>query len=79
MTKPVVFADFNNADSGGRLRLNCVGTIQDLTRLGLCLQEGLELTLHDEEVQAEGEVHFSDAERIWVATIDWESIRQASA
>ncbi|WP_277883249.1 hypothetical protein [Nostoc sp. FACHB-190] len=32
MDKPRVFADFHNADSQGRLRLNCTGTIEDLAR-----------------------------------------------
>jgi hypothetical protein len=79
MAKPVIYADLNNADAEARLRLNCVGTIQDLARLGVRLREGLEVTLHDEELEAEGEVHYSDEERIWVARIDWGSIRQTIA
>ena len=78
MTKPVIYADFNNADPRGRLRLDCIGTIQDLARLGVRLQEGLKVSLHDEEMEAEGEVHYSGEERIWVAKIDWKSIRQTS-
>ena len=76
MAKPVIYADFHNADSGGRLRLNCIGTIEDLARLGVRLEEGLEITLHDEELQAEGKVQYSDEERIWVARVDWGAIRQ---
>jgi hypothetical protein len=30
MNKPKVYADFQNADSQGRLRLNCLGTVEDL-------------------------------------------------
>src|SRR5208337_1834613 len=70
MTKPLIYADFINADPVGRLRLNCIGTIQDLARLGVRLQEGLKVSLHDEEMEAEGEVHYSGEERIWVAKID---------
>src|SRR5436305_11734567 len=76
MAKLVVYADFHNADSGGRIRLNCIGTTQDLARLGVRLREGLEVTLHDEELQAEGKVQYSDEERFWVATIDWGAIHQ---
>jgi hypothetical protein len=76
MERPLIYADFNNADSGGRLRLNCIGTAQDLARLGVRLEEGLEITLHDEEVQADGKVQYSDEERIWVAMVDWGAIRQ---
>ncbi|MDS3859664.1 hypothetical protein RIF25_02470 [Thermosynechococcaceae cyanobacterium BACA0444] len=30
MKAPRVFADFHNADTQGRLRLNCMGTAEDL-------------------------------------------------
>ena len=63
MTKPLIYADFNNADPQGCLRLNCVGTMPDLARLGVRLQEGLKVSLHDEEVETEGEVHYSDEEQ----------------
>jgi len=78
MSKPAIYADFNNADPLGRLRLNCIGTIQDLARLGVRLQEGLKVSLHDEEMEAEGEVHYSGEERIWVAKIDWEWVQSVS-
>ena len=34
MVKPKVYADFHNADANGRLRLNCVGTVEDLRGRG---------------------------------------------
>lgn len=79
MTKPLIYADFNNADPQGRLRLNCVGTIEDLSRQGVCLQEGMRLILHDEELETEGEVQFSSEEQIWVAIINWQRLRQKHA
>ncbi len=78
MSKPVIYADFNNADPGGCLRLNCLGTIEDLARLGVRLKEGLKVGLHDEEMEVEGEILYSVEERIWVAKIDWEAIRHTS-
>ena len=63
---------------GDALRLNCVGTTQDLARLGIRLQEGLEVTLHDDELQVEGKVQYSDEERIWVASVDWERFARPS-
>jgi hypothetical protein len=71
MTKPTIFADFNNADARGRLRLNTVGTIRDLAEQGLELYDGLTLTVHDEELQVDGRVCFSPEENLWVAVIDW--------
>jgi hypothetical protein len=38
---PKVFADFHNADPKGRLRLNCIGTVEDLSRQQVILQEGV--------------------------------------
>jgi hypothetical protein len=54
MVKPRVYADFHNADAIGRLRLNCVGTMEDLARQGIALREGLPLTLYSDDLDAEG-------------------------
>jgi hypothetical protein len=79
MTIPSIYADFNNADPSGRLRLNCIGTIEDLARQGIHLREGLRLTLHDEELEVEGEVHFSPEEHLWVAEIDWNAVHDTTS
>jgi hypothetical protein len=71
----MVYADFHNADTAGRLRLNTSGTIRDLSRQSITLRDGLSLTLHDEELEVDGEVQFSPTEHLWVATIDWDAIR----
>ena len=76
MATHTVYADFNNADQQGRLRLNCVGTLRDLGLSGLRLADGLRIRVHDEELEADGEVSFSSDEQIWVARIDWDAIRQ---
>ena len=76
---PTVYADFHNADSRGRLRLNCAGTIRDLAEKQLTLSEGLRLTLSDDDLEVGGEVHFAEEEHLWVAVIDWDAVRQKSA
>ena len=76
MAAQTIYADFNNADPAGRLRLNCIGTVRDLGRLGVRLQDGLRLRVHDEELEADGEVSYSSDEQIWVAMIDWNAVRQ---
>lgn len=87
MYPPRVYADFHNADSQGRLRLNCVGTQQDLSRLGIELCDGLVLTLyaddadaagHPDDLQVPGVVHYSPDEQLWVAAIDWSAIQHVS-
>ena len=69
--KRKIYADFNNADVQGRLRLSCAGTLEDLRDKELELVEGLELTLSDGELAADGVATRSDDEAIWVATLDW--------
>ena len=71
-----IFADFHNADEQGRLRLNCMGTISDLSRQNMKLQQGQLLTLYSEDLEVDGVVQYSDEENIWVAVIDWNEIRE---
>ncbi|MFM9266532.1 hypothetical protein [Tychonema sp. BBK16] len=76
MNYPRIFADFHNADEQGRLRLNCVGTIEDLSRQNIKLQDGQLLAFYDEELEVDGVVQYSEEERLWVAAIDWKQIKQ---
>ncbi|MBD1828130.1 hypothetical protein NDI47_17905 [Microcoleus vaginatus GB1-A2] len=76
MKSPRIFADFHNADEQGRLRLNCVGTIEDLSRQNIKLEDGKFLALYDEELEVDGVVQYSEEESLWVAVIDWKQIRQ---
>jgi hypothetical protein len=87
MVKPRIYADFQNADTRGHLRLNCIGTMEDLARQQIELREGLLLTLYSDdlddkgqldELMVDGIVSFSRDEHCWVAAIDWASIQHAS-
>lgn len=87
MARPKVYADFHNADANGRLRLNCVGTVEDLARQGITLREGMLLTFYSDDLDANGQpdellvngvVSFSEEEHCWVAAIDWSAIHHAS-
>lgn len=87
MVKPKIYADFHNADSQGRLRLNCVGSVEDLARQKVVLRPGLLLSLYTDdlgdqgqldELLVEGVVSFSEDEHCWVAAIDWSAIHHAS-
>jgi hypothetical protein len=86
-TKPRVYVDFHNADSQGRVRLNCTGTAEDLSKQHVKLYEGLVLTLYSDdlddrgsldELLVEGVVSFSEDEHCWVAAIDWTAIHHGS-
>ena len=76
MKKPRIFADFHNADTQGRLRLNCVGTVEDLTCQKIFLKEGQSLVLYSEDLEVDGMVRYSKKENLWVAVIDWDAIRE---
>ncbi len=76
LKKPRIFADFHNADAQGRLRLNCIGTIEDFARQGIELESGQELTLCSEDLEVDGIIEYSPLENIWVAVIDWDKIRE---
>lgn len=79
MSNPKVYADFHNADARGRLRLNCVGTVEDLARHQIVLRDGLLLSLYSEELEVEGQVQYSTDENLWVAVIDWNAIREGES
>ncbi len=79
MKYPRVYADFHNADAQGRLRLNCVGTVEDLAHQQILLHDGLLLRLYSEELVVEGQVQYSTDENLWVAVIDWDAIREDEA
>ena len=83
-TVPRVYADFNNADSRGRLRLNSTGTVEDLARQKVVPREGLVVDLYSDdegaadELSTKGRLEYSQDEHVWVAVIDWASIRHGS-
>ncbi len=87
MSPVKVYADFHNLDDSNRLRLNCAGTVEDLTRLGIVLREGLKLTFfmddaddfgHPDDLLVEGVVHYSEEAQSWVAAVDWSAVHHAS-
>lgn len=76
LNKPRVFADFHNADPQGRLRLNCMGTKEDLEAQNISLREGQVLVLYSEELEVDGMVQYSEKESLWVAVVSWAAIRK---
>jgi hypothetical protein len=74
-----IYADFNNADSDGRLRLNIRGSLADLERIGSDLAPGLEVELESEDLRCSGVLEHAVDEGIWVAVIDWNAVEDRSA
>jgi hypothetical protein len=70
-----IFADFNNADTKGRLRLSTVGSLESIKSQGIELYDGLKVMIDDDEsLRTLGTVYFSHEENRWVAQIDWNNI-----
>lgn len=78
--KPLIYADFQNADRRGRVRLNTAGTLADLARLGVILADGSEVTLYTDDEDAadglrlDGVVENDSTEGGWVAVVDWSAV-----
>ena len=56
--------------------MNCIGTVDDLARQLITLQERQSLTLYSEDLEVEAQVEYSTEENVWVALIDWIAIRR---
>ena len=78
MNYPKIYADFHNADEQGRLRLNCIGTIEDLNSQHVQLHNGQCLTLYSEDLEVDGLIQHSEDDRIWVAVIGLNDYRFSS-
>src|SRR5258708_6406625 len=87
MPAPRVYADFHNLDDNNRLRLTCAGTMDDLSRQGIELHQGMRLTFYmddandagePDDVQVEGVTEYDPAARCWVAAVDWQNVTHAS-
>jgi hypothetical protein len=87
MPAPRVYADFHNLDDANRIRLTCAGTLEELSRLGIELHDGLCLTFYmddandagePDDLLVEGVTTYDAAGQCWVAAVDWHSVRHAS-
>jgi hypothetical protein len=75
---PRIFADFNNADKQGRVRLNTRGAIEDFRAIGVEPTVGMHVLLDDmEEFCTEGVIEYDEIEG-WVAKIDWDKLKAQS-
>ena len=56
--------------------MNCAGTVADIKRQKIVLQDGQSLIIYSEELEVEGTVHYSDEENLWTAVINWNAIQE---
>lgn len=65
MSEIKIFVDFNNGDPDGFLRLNLTGTLEDLRRGHLAIEEGMPVTGSDGYLTAKIIVVAPGIEGIW--------------
>ncbi|WP_128096202.1 hypothetical protein [Stenotrophomonas sp. HMWF003] len=65
MSEIRIFVDFNNRDPDGFLRLNLAGTLEDLRRGHLVIEEGTPVTGSDGDLTAKIIVVAPGIEGIW--------------
>lgn len=68
MKRPI-FADFNNRDEDGFIRLNTMGTLDDLREQSIHLENGIRLVVSDGDLTAEVLVRAAGREGIWRAEV----------
>ena len=72
-----IYADFQNADPDGFVRLNTNGTKADLEALGINLAAGQHFVLSDGELRADAVIVEPGGEGVWRAKIDWTGLNDA--
>jgi hypothetical protein len=69
-----IYADFNNSDEQERVRLNTVGSLEDLEKHRHALKDGLKVILYmTGEFEVHGTLVFDGG--IWNGIPEWETIR----
>jgi len=69
-----IHVDFHNADPDGYVRLNTVGSIQDLARHHVKLVDGDSLRITDGEIEMTGVVRRPGPEGQWRVEVDWREV-----
>jgi hypothetical protein len=68
-----VYADFQNCDDRGRIRLNTAGSQLDLDGQEVELSDGMELVIYSEDLEASGVARHLE-EGGWGVEIDWSEV-----
>lgn len=79
MSFPEIYADFQKTDDSGRLILTTIGTKNDLKKYNLELQEGMLLTLYNEDesenrMLVSGRVVKDCDKNRWLAEVVWDNL-----
>lgn len=88
MTRPIVYADFNNLDEKPNwVRINCLGTIRDMKSWGIIPEENRPITFYTDDLDddhkldnllVDGKFHYVSESKRWVGVVDWNTLRHES-
>ena len=83
----MIYADLHKTDDEGHLILTCFGTRKDLADNNVVLEDNLKLVFYmddgdldgnKDDLIFEGVVNFDPKNNRWVATIDWDGVKNLS-
>lgn len=73
-----IYADFNNCEENGNVRLNTNGSLNDLFRMKSKIHTGMFAWLYDEEFKVEAKLEYDGKWKIWLGEPNWSTIRYFS-
>jgi hypothetical protein len=70
-----IYADFNNCEEDGKVRLNSRGSLDDLSQVKNKIRSSMLVWIYDEELEVETELQYSQKWKIWLGEPNWSTIR----
>lgn len=70
-----IYADFNNCEEGGKVRLNTNGSLNDLSQVKGKIEQGMFVWLYDEEFEVLTKLEYHPKWKIWLGEPNWSTIR----
>jgi hypothetical protein len=71
-----IYVDFHCTTPAGTVRLNTIGSMEDLNSTGIVLKQGVEVRSYSEEFEVSGGVEFLKEEHIWVARYNGRNVER---
>ncbi|MCZ6681058.1 MAG: hypothetical protein O7E52_27880 [Candidatus Poribacteria bacterium] len=70
-----IYADFNNCEENGKVRLNTNGSLSDLSEVNDKIHPDMSVWLYDEEFEVEAKLEYNQKWKIWLGAPNWSTIR----
>ena len=73
-----IYADFNNCEEDGKVRLNTNGSLNDLCKAKTRIRTGMWVWLYDEDFEVESKLEYHQKWQIWLGEPNWSTIQYFS-